>query len=104
MKNFKKKDHYMNNREKLLQLIDGQSDYLKDTKWRIENRPWLKKSAKIALKILEQMDSLNYTQEDMCKLSGWDPEVISQICSGKYDLKLSEITFLELILKMKIKT
>lgn len=86
--------------KKLLQELSDQdsSRWLEEARYRRDNRNWLKKSKRIALKILTQLDNLQITKVDLAERSGIPIEQINDIVKGNQDLTLSTITTLEEVL------
>jgi transcriptional regulator with XRE-family HTH domain len=86
--------------DKLTKKLDGliskePSKWLQDAEWRNANRNWLKKSAKIALLVLDRMDELGWSQKDLAKAMGTSQQYISKLCKGHENLTLKNIALLE---------
>lgn len=86
--------------DNLTKKLDGliskePSKWLQDAEWRNANRNWLKKSAKIALLVLDRMDELGWSQKDLAKVMGTSQQYISKLCKGHENLTLKNIALLE---------
>jgi ribosome-binding protein aMBF1 (putative translation factor) len=94
----------MNNlKEKLSELISDQpSDWKTKAKYRRENREWLKKSAAIAVRILDALKTQNLSQKDLAKRMNISPQQISKIVKGQENLTLETISNLEIALGIQI--
>jgi len=87
-------------REKLRAIVsDETSDWLEEAKWRKENRDWLNKSAKIAIKILReirlQKESKGMSQKVLAEILNVSPQYINKIVKGQENLSLETISKLE---------
>jgi transcriptional regulator with XRE-family HTH domain len=94
----------MNNlKEKLTSLATDQtSDWKAGAQYRRENRDWLKKSADIAIFVLEVMKAQNLSQKDLAEKLNVSPQQISKIVEGQENLTLETITNLEKVLGIRI--
>ncbi|PUZ26978.1 Helix-turn-helix [Chitinophaga costaii] len=87
----------MNNiNKKLADISAGEvSNWPEQVRARRENRAWLKKSAIIALKVLEALKAQGLTQKDLAGRLGVSPQQVSKIVKGHENLTLETITRLE---------
>lgn len=94
----------MNNlNEKLTSLASDQtSDWKAGAQYRRGNRDWLKKSADIAIFVLEAMKAQNLSQKDLAEKLNVSPQQISKIVEGQENLTLETITNLEKALGIRI--
>lgn len=82
--------------DKLDDIIEKKpSRWREEAAWRKANRNWLKKSAKIALLVLDRMDELGWNQNDLAKEMGTSQQYISKLCKGHENLTLKNIALLE---------
>lgn len=93
--------------EKLKNLIsDEPSQWLEKAKWRRENRDWLNKSAKIAIKILReiraQKDKNGMSQKKLAELLNVTPQYINKIVKGQENLSLETICKIERVLGISL--
>ena len=63
--------------------------------WRKANKGWLKKSAMIAVKILDALLEKNMSQKDLATALGVSPQYISKVVKGQENLSLEVIDKLE---------
>lgn len=94
----------MNNlKEKLSDLTSDQpSDWKVKAKYRRENREWLKKSAAIAVRVLDALKAQNLSQKDLAERMNISPQQISKIVKGQENLTLETISNLEIALDIQI--
>src|SRR5882762_4152716 len=94
----------MNNlKEKLSNLSSAQSsDWKAKAKFRRENREWLKKSAAIALCILDALKIQNLSQKELAERMNISPQQINKIVKGHENLTLETISNLEIALGIQI--
>jgi ribosome-binding protein aMBF1 (putative translation factor) len=94
----------MNNlKEKLSNLAsDRPSDWKAKTKYRRENREWLRKSAAIAVQILDALKAQDLSQKDLAERMNVSPQQVNKIVKGKENLTLETISNLEIALGIQI--
>jgi ribosome-binding protein aMBF1 (putative translation factor) len=94
----------MNNlKDKLATLVfDQPSDWKAKAKYRRENREWLKKSAAIAIRVLDTLKAQNLSQKELAERMNISPQQISKIVKGQENLTLETISNLEIALGIQI--
>ena len=94
----------MNNlKEKLSALAaDQPSDWKAKAQYRRENREWLKKSAAIAVRVLEALKAQKLSQKELAQRMNISPQQINKIVQGQENLTLETITNLEMALGIQI--
>jgi hypothetical protein len=84
------------NLENFKKLVSTEcTDTLKENRWRIENRGWLRKSQKISLEILEFLEKNNVSKELFATKIGCTIEEFNLMLSGSYDYSLSTLDKIE---------
>lgn len=84
-------------------LVEGvDSDWKKDNAWRKANQSWLKKSAKIALKVNRFLKDSNLTQKKLARAMDVTPQAINKLLKGKENLTLETIVKLETVLGIEL--
>jgi transcriptional regulator with XRE-family HTH domain len=83
-------------------ISDSKSDWLEKAKWRKENREWLLKSAKIAVRILMQLRAMEISQKELAEKISVSPQYINKIVKGQENLSLETINKLEKALGIKL--
>ena len=79
----------MTKKKNFLALVaDEKADTLKKNRARIKNRAMLRESQQIAMKVLEKLDVLRWSQKELAKRMGVSPQQISKIVSGKENLTI----------------
>ncbi len=81
---------------------DKASSWKADAKLRRDNREWLKKSAAIALRVLDTLKALGLSQKGLAERMNVSPQQINKIVKGHENLTLETITSLEISLGIKI--
>jgi len=94
----------MNNlKEKLSKLASDQpSDWKAKAKYRRENREWLKKSAAIAVMVLDALKAQQLSQKDLAERMNISPQQINKIVKGQENLTLETISNLEIALGIQL--
>ena len=81
---------------------EGMKRFWDKVKWRQDNRYWLKKTVKIAVKILREIRVMKITKEDLAAASNISNERMTEIVKGEADMTLSEIARIENVLNIKL--
>ena len=94
----------MNNlKEKLSKLAaDRPSEWKAKAQYRRENREWLRKSAAIAVCVLDALKAQNLSQKELAERMNISPQQITKIVKGQENLTLETISILELALGLQI--
>src|ERR1700720_4716950 len=94
----------MNNLMKKLPTLvsDRPSDWKAKAKFRRDNRDWLKKSAAIAVRVLDALKAQNLSQKELAERMSISPQQISKIVKGQENLTLETISNLEIALGIQI--
>ena len=92
-----------NKLNKFLNLVsDEKSGIHEKAAWRKANKGWLKKSANIALKILDTLRERDMSQKDLAVAMEVTPQYISKIVKGQENLSLEAIDKLEKALDIEL--
>lgn len=93
----------MTNKEKFLALVSEEdTGTMERNRKRIRNRPMLRESQQIALKVLTKLDALGWSQKDLAKAMNVSPQQISKIVSGKENLTIETQIKLQNILDIPV--
>lgn len=94
----------MDNKKKefLAGIEDSKGNWLEEAKYRRENRVWLRKSQRIAVRILSVLNEKGMQQKDLAEAMDVSPQQISKIVKGKQNLTLETISKLETVLEVKL--
>ncbi len=93
----------MTNKEKFLVLVSKEdTQILEKNSSRITNRHWLRASQEVAMKILDKLDVLNWSQKDLAEKMGVSPQYINKVVKGKENLTLDTLIRLQLLLDIPI--
>jgi transcriptional regulator with XRE-family HTH domain len=93
----------MTNKEKFKNLVsDEKTDTIQRNRTRIKNRARLRESQAIALKVLDKLDELGWSQRKLAQAMDVSPQQITKIVKGKENLTLETQTKLQDILDIPI--
>jgi len=96
----------MTNKEKREQFLnsieDDNGSWLKKARYRKENRAWLRKSQRIAVRILSVLKEKGMQQKELAEAMDVSPQQVSKIVKGKQNLTLETISKLEVVLGVKL--
>lgn len=99
----KKNSEPSENIKNFLKLVSPEkSNFLKEAKWRVKNRYWIRVSQRIALKILIRLDELNWTKEVLADKSKLNITTINKIVKGQYNASLKTLMKLQNALDINI--
>lgn len=80
----------------------NKSSFMENFLYRKENKYWLYKSTAISLLILDRLDELNWSKEDLGKKLDVSIDIVTKYVSGKENFTLSQICQLENVLSIKL--
>ena len=93
----------MTNKEKFLELVDRHDpSTMEAVKFRIENREMLRESFSIALKMIDRLDELNWTQVQLAKKMNVSPQQVNKILRGKENLTLETLLKIQEVLEIPL--
>ena len=78
--------------------VDDKDGWLEKAKYRRDNRSWLRKSQRIAVRILSVLNEKGMQQKELAEAMDVSPQQVSKIVKGKQNLTLETITKLEAVL------
>ena len=79
-------------------MSDKPSAWKEKAEYRKQNKEWLKKSAKIAFRILRELRSRKMTQAELAVQLGVSAQYVNKIVKGSENLQLDTISKIEAIL------
>lgn len=71
------------------------SRWREDAEWRRANRCWLLRSQAVAMKLLDKMDQMKWTQQEVAERLGCSQQYISRIVKGNENLSLEMLSKIE---------
>ncbi|RTY97390.1 helix-turn-helix domain-containing protein [Flavobacterium sp. RSP49] len=93
----------MSNKEKFITLVSPETtNTVAKNRDRIKNRAMLRESQNIALKVLDKLEEIRWSQRKLAKEMGVTPQQITKIVKGQENLTLETQTKLQSILKIPI--
>lgn len=84
--------------------VPSHENWMEDVAWRKANKAWLRKSAAIALRILDALDELNWKKAKLAQEMGVSPQQVSKYVKGKENFKLETLCNLEKVLGIELVT
>lgn len=81
---------------------DDKGSWLEKARYRRENRSWLRKSQRIAVRVLSILNEKGMQQKELAEAMDVTPQQVSKIVKGKQNLTLETISKLELVLGVKL--
>ncbi|HKJ32394.1 MAG TPA: helix-turn-helix transcriptional regulator [Balneolales bacterium] len=84
--------------KKIEEIAEDDGSWLEEARYRKENRYWLRKSQRIAIRVLVTLRERGMQQKELAEQMGVSPQHISKIVKGKENLTLQTISKLEQIL------
>jgi transcriptional regulator with XRE-family HTH domain len=93
----------MSNKEKFKALVSTEkTNTVAQNRARIKSRAMLREAQSIALKVLDRLDELNWSQRELAKQLEVTPQQITKIVSGQENLTLATQTKLQELLDIPI--
>jgi transcriptional regulator with XRE-family HTH domain len=93
----------MSNKEKFIALVSPETtNTVAKNRDRIKNRAMLRESQNIALKVLDKLEEIRWSQRKLAKEMGVSPQQITKIVKGQENLTLETQIKLQSILKIPI--
>ncbi len=82
--------------------IQSPENWMEKVEWRKANKAWLRKSADIALRILDALDELSWNKARLAKEMGVSPQQVSKYVKGEENFKLETLCKLEKALGLEL--
>lgn len=71
------------------------SRWREDAEWRRANRSWLRRSQSVAMKMLDMMEKMKWTQQQVADKLGCSQQYVSRIVKGSENLTLEMLSKIE---------
>jgi ribosome-binding protein aMBF1 (putative translation factor) len=84
--------------------IQSPENWMEKVAWRKANKAWLRKSADIALRILDALDDLGWNKARLAEEMGISPQQVSKYVKGEENFKLETLCKLESVLGIELVT
>ncbi|KPQ18998.1 MAG: putative transcription factor [Algoriphagus marincola HL-49] len=75
--------------------VQSTENWMEKVAWRKANKVWLRKSADIALRILDALEDLGWNKARLAEEMGVSPQQVSKYVKGEENFKLETICNLE---------
>jgi ribosome-binding protein aMBF1 (putative translation factor) len=84
--------------------VPSHENWMEKVAWRKANKAWLRKSAAIALRILDALEELNWKKAKLAQEMGVSPQQVSKYVKGEENFKLETLCNLEKVLGIELVT
>ena len=84
--------------------VPSHENWKEKVAWRKANKAWLRKSADIALRILDALEELNWKKAKLAQEMGISPQQVSKYVKGEENFKLETLCNLEKVLGIELVT
>ena len=71
------------------------SKWREEAEWRRVNRAWLRRSQAVAVKMLNRMEEMHWTQTQVAEKLGCSQQYVSRMVKGKENLTLDMLSRIE---------
>ena len=78
------------------------SRWREEAEWRRANQAWLRRSQAVAIKILDRMEEMHWTQHQVAAMLGCSQQYVSRIVKGSENLSLEMLSKIEDVLGLKV--
>jgi plasmid maintenance system antidote protein VapI len=82
--------------------VDDNGSWIEKARYRRDNRSWLRKSQRIAVRVLSVLNEKGMQQKELAEAMDVSPQQVSKIVKGKQNLTLETISKLESVLGVKL--
>lgn len=82
--------------------VDDTGSWLEKARYRRQNRDWLRKSQRIAIRVLSVLRDKGIQQKELAEAMDVSPQQISKIVKGKENLTIKTISKLESVLGIQL--
>lgn len=82
--------------------VDDTGSWIEKARYRRDNRSWLRKSQRIAVRVLSVLNEKGMQQKELAEAMDVSPQQVSKIVKGKQNLTLETISKLEAVLGVKL--
>ena len=78
------------------------SRWREEAEWRRANRNWLRRSQAVAMKMLDKMEEMKWTQQKVAEMLGCSQQYVSKIVKGSENLTLEMLSKIEDTMGIKV--
>jgi len=89
-------------RQKLEEMAEGSSGWREKAEYRVENQAWLRRSAAMAVKILDALEAKGMTKADLAERMNVSRQRVNEIVKGRENLTLKTIAEIEAALTINL--
>lgn len=97
-------DYNMSNAVERLRKYEAPtpSRWREEAEWRRANKAWLRRSQTVAMKMLDRMDEMHWTQQRVAAMLGCSQQYVSRIVKGSENLSLEMLSKIEDVLGVNV--
>lgn len=78
------------------------SRWREEAEWRRANRSWIRRSQTVAMKMLDKMEEMKWTQQKVAEMLGCSQQHVSKIVKGSENLTLEMLSKIEDTMGIKV--
>ena len=78
------------------------SRWHEEAEWRRANRSWLRRSQAVAMKMLDKMEEMKWTQQQVAEKLGCSQQYVSRMVKGSENLTLEMLSKIEDVLDVSV--
>lgn len=78
------------------------SRWREEAEWRRANRSWIRRSQAVAMKMLDKMEEMKWTQQKVAEMLGCSQQHVSKIVKGSENLTLEMLSKIEDTMGIKV--
>ena len=78
------------------------SRWREEAEWRRANHSWLRRSQAVAMKMLDKMEEMKWTQQKVAEMLGCSQQYVSKIVKGSENLTLEMLSKIEDTMGVKV--
>jgi ribosome-binding protein aMBF1 (putative translation factor) len=95
--------HNENPKKSFLDLVStSKSNLVSTLQWEADNSNWLDVAAKIAMRVLDEMENRKLSRFDLAGLTGLSQGTIDELLKARHNLTLEQLSKLESALEIKL--
>lgn len=78
------------------------SRWREEAEWRRANQAWLRRSQTVAMKMLDRMEEMHWTQQQVAGMLGCSQQYVSRMVKGSENLSLEMLSKIEDVMGVKV--
>ena len=78
------------------------SRWREEAEWRRANQAWLRRSQTVAMKMLDRLEEMHWTQQQVAGMLGCSQQYVSRMVKGSENLSLEMLSKIEDVMGVKV--